>query len=419
MLFHQTVVGVHPGASPVDKGFQKAMSLGFTGVDLFFVISGFLITGILFDAKGKRGYFVNFYARRTLRIFPLYYAIVFLCLVVIPMVVRGLDPGGQSGAMRRLAEMHATVNGEHWWYWAYLSNWLIAARSFAPPSGFDHPILDISWSLAIEEQFYILWPLAVFFLGRKRLMWLCAALVVGAAVARFQLREAGWPSLAVYVLTPCRFDGLALGALVALWARGDAARRAASLPLAWVRWCGIGSVACATGAIGVLVWEESRPGLDHSHGIGFGVVFQTLGFSLVALGFTCGLVYGLNTPATSLVGRFLRTRPLLTLGKYSYALYLFHLPIRAAIRDYVFGPHLGDKTRPLMKFPTIAGSEIPGQLVFYFIATAAALALALLSWHLFEKHFLRLKTHFEHRPAAGGPKGGERRGEGAGESVRS
>jgi peptidoglycan/LPS O-acetylase OafA/YrhL len=118
--------------------------LGWSGVDLFFVLSGFLITGILIDARTSDRYFISFYARRTLRIFPLYYLVVFLCFVVLPYFPR----------WHELLVGHANL--PEWPYWTYLVNFSIAERD-----AFQHGVLDVAWSLAIEEQFYLLWAVLV------------------------------------------------------------------------------------------------------------------------------------------------------------------------------------------------------------------------------------------------------------------
>jgi peptidoglycan/LPS O-acetylase OafA/YrhL len=97
-------------------------------------------------------------------------------------------------------------------------------------------------------------------------------------------------------------------------------------------------------------------------------------------------------PATHF-GTAIRAGSLRTLGKYSYALYLFHLPLRALIRDTVYGP---------ARFPAIAGSQLPGQLLFYAAGISLSLVAAWFSWHAYEKHFLKLKRFFPMRRAATG-----------------
>lgn len=380
LIYHQTVMASN---TDLDRAFLHVTHLGWCGVDLFFVLSGFLITGILFDTKGSDHYFRNFYARRTLRIFPLYYAVVFFSLIVLPAVGRmGLVPPEKIANFGR-------IEGNEVWYWLYLSNFSIAYEG-----RFLHAILDISWSLAIEEQFYLLWPTVVFFFARKALMRVCIALVLAAIAWRTALllgfeRGAFTNPIGIYVMTPGRLDALAIGAWVALAVRAPGGLERAltlartALPLA------------AAGVIGIVVLDSSRRWfpqdlLDQSF-VGFSM--QSVGYTAFAVFFAAILVLTLTAPSESAVGRFFTWRFMRTLGQYSYAMYLFHLPIRALIRDRIFGP-TAEGLAPRIRFPRVLGSEIPGQLIFYVVATAATLALAWLSWHCFEKHFLKLKRFF-------------------------
>src|SRR5208283_2319721 len=118
---------------------QSLFSYGWMGVDLFFVLSGFLITGILVDTKQSEGYFKNFYARRCLRIWPLYYSVLFLMFVAVPLV----HPSIGSVVIARSSP---------WWaYLFFLQNFLVHSQvSAAGPLG-------VTWSVAIEEQFYLVW----------------------------------------------------------------------------------------------------------------------------------------------------------------------------------------------------------------------------------------------------------------------
>jgi peptidoglycan/LPS O-acetylase OafA/YrhL len=173
--------------------------VGWSGVSLFFVLSGFLITGILFDSKGGENYFRNFYARRTLRIFPLYYLFVLLCTVVFPLwsVTAAAKPADSS-----------------WMWWCYLGNYHYAFHH-STSEGW----LNAFWSLAVEEHFYLIWPAFVFLLNRVTLMRVAACCMVLGECCRayFILHHNVY---APYVWTPCRMDDLALGALVALAVRG-------------------------------------------------------------------------------------------------------------------------------------------------------------------------------------------------------
>ena len=349
MLHHMTVM---PSINALDRWIIGRAEIGSAGVDLFFVLSGFLITGILVDSRGREHYFRNFYARRTLRIFPLYYAVVAFSLVILPHI-----PNPKAANFGRIA-------GDEVWYWLYLSNFSIAAHN-----AFRHAILDISWSLAIEEQFYLVWPAVVYFASPKQLKRICIALIVAAPLLRTvaALMGTGW--IAIYVLTPMRVDALAYGALVAILLREGrllARRRAAG-------WLTMGG---ATIWLGVGVLTDAYREIP---------VAQVVVYSAIGACFAGLLVLVLTAAETSRLRRIFRNRALIMLGLYSYGLYLFHLPLRALVRDTFFGP---------ARFPRLDGSALPGQLLFYAISIAVSLVAAYASWHLYEKWFLRLKRHF-------------------------
>jgi peptidoglycan/LPS O-acetylase OafA/YrhL len=187
------------GASLEVAAFQ-----GWIGVNLFFVLSGFLITGILFDAKGQNHYFRNFYARRTLRIFPLYYGILAVELAIL-LIIR----------------LHSHAAWEHlhnpqklWhsmpWLLTYTTNIGMAFWHV------DTVIQGHFWSLAVEEQFYLVWPLMVFLLPWRKLIHACVALITTALILRFVFTAAGLGEFAAYSFTVCNFDALGLGGLIAI-----------------------------------------------------------------------------------------------------------------------------------------------------------------------------------------------------------
>ena len=158
--------------SGIDGLIGSVVFFLWTGVDLFFVLSGFLITGILLDSRGSERYFTTFYARRTLRIFPLYYLVLFVAFVVLP----------------QFPAVNAVLTGQvdlppQWPYWLYLENFSIAAR------GWVHGWVDVGWSLAIEEQFYLVWPLVIWLCPPRLLALLCAAIIVAEPIARVFARE--------------------------------------------------------------------------------------------------------------------------------------------------------------------------------------------------------------------------------------
>jgi peptidoglycan/LPS O-acetylase OafA/YrhL len=358
MVYHLTLL---PGGAGLDRAWASAAAFGWAGVDLFFVLSGFLITGILWEAKGGRHYFRNFYARRTLRIFPLYYAVMVLLLVVLPRL-----PHPQ-------AARYGAVGGEQVWYWTYLSNFAIGLRHH-----WDLGSLDVSWSLAIEEQFYLVWPAVVLLLGRRALMTFCAAVVGVAVLMRTALTLGGAHPIAVNVLTPCRMDALAVGAFLALAVRGPGGV-AALLPRA--RRAAAGSLLLLAGLFAV---QGPKWGVVRGPG-------QMIGYSLLAVFYGCVLLLAVARPGRGLLSRFFSCGLLTTFGRYSYALYLFHLPLSVCLRETALRPG---------RLPALCGSHLPGQLLFYAAGIGLSLAAAWLSWRFYEGPFLSLKRFF---PAARRP----------------
>ncbi len=333
------------------------LETGWIGVDLFFVLSGFLITGILWDARGGDGFFRRFYARRTLRIFPLYYAFLFVILIIFPAV------------FDHYAAEHATSD-QRVWLWTYLGNVLMARDGWSGmPSHTTH-----LWSLAVEEQFYLIWPLVVFFLSRRAMIGTCLAILALSPLVRLAFDIVQPDGIASYTLLPARLDGLALGGLIALAVRGNY-----SLPLLgrsgrqmlFVGGVGLFALMAFGQSIG---WKGLLPALDRD--------VQLAGYSLVALLFGGLLLYALATPAGSRLHWVLNTRLLQSFGKYSYGLYLFHVPLRNLIRERVVLAG---------GLPRVGGTEAPAQAVLFVGAIGLTWLVAVASWHVYEKHWLKLK----------------------------
>lgn len=357
MFHHFTVI---TPANALEIWFTNVTGLGMHGVDLFFVLSGFLITGILLDSKGKPNFLRNFYMRRTLRIFPLYYAVLALCFLLLPALLSYSPP-----AAAKLARMgHATDGWK--WYVTYTANFLIARVN-----NWHHPVLGVTWSLAIEEQFYLFWAVLIMFLSRRALQNVCMAAIVGALLVRVGIWAAGYSWLQIYVLTPCRMDALAWGALIAAYVRSPRYNPEKLLRRAGPILIGVAATLLVAFCLG---------GLHYDSPVSF-----TIGYTLVAIIFTQLLVVALHSSKASWTRVVLGSRFLRFFGKYSYAIYLFHLPLRAAIRDSFFGER---------QFRAWPGFALGWQLLFYVVATLAAVPLALLSWHLLEKRFLKLKSFF-------------------------
>ena len=166
---------------------------GQTGVPLFFVLSGFLITGILLDSKSTVHYFKNFFARRSLRILPLYYATLTVFYLILPLA--GL-------------RVWAPISRQ-FWYWVYLQN--IPLTFHWPEEGPTH-----FWSLAVEEHYYLIWPFLVRHLDRGRLLKVLAAAIAISVLVRIPMMYAGDE---LFYFTVCRLDGLAVGSALAIFAR--------------------------------------------------------------------------------------------------------------------------------------------------------------------------------------------------------
>lgn len=350
VIFHSVLFSHVRPTTAVDRLFVRVAETGWIGVDLFFVLSGFLITGILDDAKGGRQYFRNFYARRVLRIFPLYYG--FLC--VLFFLLPPLAPDGYFAPLVK----------DQVWYWTYLTNVSVATRGWTPVPDANH-----FWSLAVEEQFYLIWPWVVFALSRRALMRTCLALVGASLAVRVALHATG-SALAATVLTPARMDGLAIGAFIALATRepGGLARLRP-----WVRTTTLGSAAVLT------VLFFGRHGLRT-----IDPAVSTVGYTLLALLFGATLVATLAAAPGGGLARVFAHRSLQAFGRYSYAQYVFHLPI-------IFWIH---RRSSFAFVPRLADSNLPGQLLFTVLAIGLSLGAAIVSWHLYEARFLKLKTLF-------------------------
>ena len=344
----------------IDAVIGDVLFFFWTGVDLFFVLSGFLITGILLDTRDSKRYFTTFYARRTLRIFPLYYLVLFIALVVVPEF-----PAAHQVMM---GQEEAVEMPPEWPYWFYLTNISIAER------GWVHGWVDVAWSLAIEEHFYLVWPLVIWLCPARWVALLCAVILVAEPAARIYARAIDYPPVWLYVLTWYRLDGLALGALLAV------AQRRGLFP-SLDRWMPFVFIAAVLGIIictiqGGHTWWWNRR-------------MQQYGYSLIAIAGGAMLVSAISRPASSLWPRLLSAGWLRAFGKYSYGLYLIHLPVMRVVREYVFDP---------LEYEMSAGWN--AQVLFYGVATAPAFALAWLSWRFFEAPILRLKARFPYPRAS-------------------
>ena len=326
--------------------YINVRQIGWVGVHVFFVLSGFLITGVLLDATTEN-YLRNFFLRRVLRIFPLYYALLAIVIGIMFFVKDG----------EQYRQMVATW-GHPAWFFAYLGNIKTAITGEMPPRYFQ-----AMWSLHVEEQFYIVFPFLVLRLDRRSLSRTLIALIVAAPVVRFAL---WWmfpaKPLLQYMLLPCRMDGLAVGALVALRLRMGP-WVISRMHLAAVTFC--------TTLLAVAVFVAGGRGFDTP-------LERTIGYSIFAFTFGSGLLWIVmfrGGPATN----WLNVAPLNFMGRISYGLYLFQLPIAVYLSH--FAKHFGVASGWL---ESLQGSTL---------AILCSVLVSAASWYGFERPILRLKEY--------------------------
>ncbi|QNI36966.1 acyltransferase family protein [Edaphobacter albus] len=320
----------------------KVKNAGWIGVDLFFALSGFLITGILFDSLTGKHYFRNFYMRRALRIFPLYYGVLFVLFLVF-------RPTWNTGRQLYVLLFYLQ-NTSLWWHGSQVA-----------------AIKDITghlWSLAVEEQFYLVWPVIVFLVrDRRKLLWVALALAFTAPVTRMILLAHGANFEATYKLTICRSDALLAGGWLALAIRG---KHRESILRAAAPVFGLAVVACLIIAwkTGSFNWEDNR-------------LINGLGYSILALASTSLIAMAL-VPG-SRTASIMNWSVLRWLGKYSYGIYIFH-QMMGVIYAAFLQTHIHSR-----------GGLHAAILICNLMLT---FPLAWLSFRFYERRFLRLKRYF-------------------------
>jgi peptidoglycan/LPS O-acetylase OafA/YrhL len=328
--------------SPQVARLLTLASIGQKGVDLFFVLSGFLITGILLRTKGSPHYFKNFYIRRSLRIFPLYFAVVFGCLI--------------AGSLLSLPQFQWKNN---WWYLFYLQN---VAFTFWPASiaGPGH-----FWSLAVEEHYYLLWPLIVHMFNRRALTVFSLSLIAGAVLVRVIFLTAGSD---VFTFTLCRMDALAFGSLLAIVFTSD---------IHWqtvVRW---------TRRLVLPVAGVAFASFFILSGTG-NTILQAFKYTLFALLCAFVIMLALSPGGGNPAPRVFSLGWLRSMGKTSYAMYVFH--------PFIYG-------QVINRFYQASWSPVRGMfrtslLVEFTLAVGLTILVSWISWIAFEQPLLKLKNRF-------------------------
>ena len=324
---------------------------GWAGVDLFFVLSGFLITSILLASKLEPRYFQKFYGRRAVRIFPLYYTALAVGLFVAPAL---------------FGERWDRFMGDTWsrqaWLWTYTLN-IAVTFGATHDTGMFGPL----WSLAVEEQYYLFWPWIVKYTSRAALGSVCGAFIVGSLAFRLAWLAAGFGWAGVYHFTLARLDALAVGAGIALLMRNALWRRRLET---------LAPFGLTVGAAAVLAMYVRFPAFAPTEPF-----VVTFGHSILAFTFGCLVVSALRDPAP----RWMCAPWLRLLGKYSYGIYVWHWFVRQ-IMGVVYA-----------KYPASspAGGAVAA-ILFLLVGLLLSTGCGWASYVVLEAPFLKLKRLFRY-----------------------
>lgn len=327
---------------------------GWLGVDLFFVLSGFLITDILLKSKDSKNYFRNFYIRRVLRIFPLYYLTLFLFFTLSPILFKQKGP----------ETVFSYYQSNSTWFWSYFQNWLMVKKGPAPV-----PFLSHFWSLAIEEQFYLFWPVMIFFIRKlETIKKIIISLIVIAIVTRISV----WMMYPhevekFYCNTFTRMDSLLMGCLLAVHLKQGKA-----LPL----WLIKTAIICFIGLIAGSLLLFGNLHQDN-------MLFPTIGYSLTAAFFTAIVYLFLKYEANISVWAS-HLNLLRFAGRISYGMYVYHIPIYLVLCNLL--------SRTIKASSSFSVTENP-----VFVSALSILLTVFastVSFYALERPILSLKKHF-------------------------
>jgi peptidoglycan/LPS O-acetylase OafA/YrhL len=345
VLFHHYISGhIKPDSNPIVGFINAASTLAWSGVDLFFVLSGFLIGGILLDQRGAENYFKTFYLRRICRIFPLYFSWLVLFVILSRLCLLSPHPGWQGEIFN--------PNYPNWAYALFLQNFFVAKTEIFGPIW-----LIPTWSLAVEEQFYLLAPLLIWFLPFRKLPHVLVPMILLVPLLRL-FSFLYHPTVFVYVLLPYRADALLMGVLCAYGVRHERLRswleqnqsrlyQALLVLLA-------GTVYLNTPRI------NSRDSFE----------MVILGYTWLPLLFSCLLLIVI-TAKQGMIARVMRMTALRRLGIISYGVFLMHTAIGGLTHGLILGKDLS--------INNLADG------VATLVAFLLTLLLAALSWRFFEK----------------------------------
>lgn len=361
-----------------EKVWIQLVDFNWISMEWFFAMSGFLITGILLKTKTQTHYFKTFFARRFLRIFPLYYGFLAFYFFVLPKFM-DLRANPQSA--------FAFTYENQAWYWTYLANYLLALQ------GTWLGEMSHFWSLAVEEHFYLVWPFLVYFLSSKTLKKLALLGIAASLALRFYfVFEIVMSPISVYVMTITRMDSLLMGSLLALVLHEGSKFRGDFSPLLRLRrpltWA-------SALIVPLLIYFYAREGhfsvspqqiVSQQQGHLYPWV-QTLGYFLVAITACSLIVWLLTGSERNLLKRFFELRLFSFWGQLSYGMYIIHFAVFGLFHESPLSTH---------SLESLLGSRALATLVGFTVPYFATVLGAWLLWHGFEKPILQLKKYFEY-----------------------
>jgi peptidoglycan/LPS O-acetylase OafA/YrhL len=340
------------------KIFFLISEFGWSGVDLFFVLSGFLITNILLSTKNDEKYFVHFYIRRALRIFPIYYGTILLVYLILPVVYGKPSNEGNNPL----------------WLIFYLSNLLPAYQG----TGFLYDgifSLNFShfWSLAVEEHFYLLWPAIVYQFSRQRLQIVCFLLVISSIALRCFLLFLGVDYDVIYTFTFCRIDSLAIGAFIATVYNKSPNLNCLTRPAVYSIILLISLLVTNYIIFGNIIFNNW--------------LCSSIGYTIIALGYAGIIVLCIEKSRFPIISHICEFKLLRIIGKYSYGIYVI---------GGLFWKLFNDGIMSVEKINLLTGSYFAAVLIHLVSANIVIFSMAWISWHLFEKWFVELKDKFRY-----------------------
>lgn len=316
--------------------------IGWVGVDLFFVLSGFLITGVLVDSKDKDQYFKSFYAKRALRIFPLYY----LTLIILFGII----------ATTNISSWNPIFDKRHlqssFYYLTFTQNLYFSFNGWGVTD-----ILNHFWSLAIEEQFYLFWPFVIFYFNQSKVLALCVVLISIALIVRNYNVESDFS----YVFTLSRVDALVIGSMLAILIRNQSGLLdKVILPLFFT----------VLIALAIIIFNSPNLSFRNPN-------FVRVGYTLFAILFGCIIAFVYDKKQIGVVtNRILSIKILTFFGTYSYGIYVYHWIFYKGVYIYLKNKYAFSNW-------------------YIFVFLIAVVMISVISFHTFEKYFLNFKSRFQ------------------------